>query len=165
MEISDLLDMTPDPMPDHLVTSAELAEWIGLSSGRINQLARDGVLPREALPLRGWGFPLKAAVRAYSEHTRSAAARRSADPELAAEKLRLTKANADRAEQAAARDRGDLLDATEVAKVWTATLTDLRAALLAVPDRVSARLGLNRATATALDGELRSALEMIADDR
>lgn len=165
MEISDLLDITPDPVPDHLVTSAELADWLGLSSGRINQLARDGILPREALPLRGWGFPLKAAVRAYAEHTRSAAARRAADPDLAAEKLRLTKANADRAEQAAARDRGDLLDATEVARAWTATLADLRAALLAIPERVSARLGLDRAAATALDGELRAALEVIADDR
>ena len=164
MEIADLLDLTPDAAPGDLVTSAELADWLGLSSGRVNQMARDGLLPRETLP-GGYGFPLKAAVRAYAEHARAAAARRAADPELAAEKLRLTKANADRAEQAAARDRGDLLDATEVAKAWTATLTDLRAALLAIPERVSARLGLDRSAATALDGELRAALEVIADDR
>ena len=110
-------------------------------------------------------FPLKSTVRAYCENTRSAAARRAADPELAAEKLRLTRAQADRAEQQAARDGGTLLQADAVAAAWTSIITDLRAALLAIPERVSAHLGLDRNMTAALDNELRYCLEVIADDR
>lgn len=44
-------------------------------------------------------------------------------------------------------------------------MTDLRAALLAVPSRVAGRVGLDRRAAATLDSELRAAMEGIADDR
>jgi len=163
METDDLLDMTPESAPPvDLVTSAELAPWIGLSSGYINQLARDGVLPRIALP-GGHGFPLKDSIRAYCEHTRAAAVRRTADPELADHKKRLAGEQADKIALQNARARGDLLDAQTVRAEWLSVAADLRARLLAVPARVAATAGLDRPTASALDRELRRAMSDLAE--
>ena len=61
--------------------------------------------------------------------------------------------------------RGDLLDGREVANEWRSIVTDLRAAVLAVPSRVAGRMGLDRATTAALDAEIRDAMEVISDDR
>ncbi|SIN99068.1 hypothetical protein [Vannielia litorea] len=165
-EIEDLLDMSPDaepPSDGELVTSAELAEWLGLSTGRLNQLARDGVLPRETTGLKGHKFPLRASVRAYCEHTRAAARSRTADPELADHKKRLAAEQADKIALQNARARGDLLDATAVRAEWLSVAADLRARLLAVPARVAATVGLNRPAAAALDIELRRAMSDLAE--
>ena len=39
-----------------------------------------------------------------------------------------------------AKTRGELLDAKRVASEWASTLTDLRAAILAIPQRVAGRV-------------------------
>ncbi|MCF2870315.1 terminase small subunit, Nu1 [Octadecabacter sp. G9-8] len=156
---------SPTDPADDLVTSGEVADWIGLTTSRVSQLARDGVLPRSDMPgpHGRTGYPLKAVVRAYTEYLRSRSVKTS-DPELAAAKLRLTQAQADKTEALAARNRGDLLEAQAVAKAWIAVTTDLRAALLAVPERVAGQLGLDRDTTAAIDAEVRTALEVIAND-
>ncbi|MEL6284576.1 MAG: hypothetical protein AAFQ18_00060 [Pseudomonadota bacterium] len=167
MEIADLLDITPDADPPDdgdLVTSSELGEWIGLSTGRINSLARDGVLPRVARP-GGHGFPLRAAVRAYAEQCRAAASRRSADPEMADHKKRLAAEQAEKIALQNAKARGELLDAQAVRSEWLSIAADLRARLLAAAPRVAAATGLDRAAADALDRELRRAVSDIAEDR
>ncbi len=160
--IDEFLADDPAEEASDRVSAAELAEWLGLTSSRINQLARDGVIPRETAP-GGYVFPCRAGVRAYCEHTRAAASRKSADPKLAAEKLRLTTAQADKAEQQAARDRGELVHVDEVRKAWGQIITELRGALLAAPERVASTVGLDRAATTALDAEIRAALTQLAD--
>lgn len=168
MEIADLLDLSPDPdpacpdsgLPD-LVTSATLADWLGLTAARVNELARSGVLPREPVP-GGWGYPIKACVRAHAEHARTLAARRQADPDLAAAKLALTEANAAKVELQNARARGGLLDAQTVRAEWLSIAADLRARLLAIPSRVAAAAALDRPAAAALDAEMRRALADLA---
>lgn len=163
--IDDLVGMpTPDLSTSEtadLVNATDLAEWLGLTPNRVSALAREGVLPRNAAKL----FPLKAAVRAYAEHSRAGAHGRRVDSELAAEKLRAAKATAEKLEIQNAKARGDLLDGKEVANTWRSIVTDLRAALLAVPSRVAGRMGMDRATTAALDSEIRDAMEVIADDR
>jgi phage terminase Nu1 subunit (DNA packaging protein) len=103
-------------------------------------------------------------VRAYCEHTRAAASRRAADPDLAAAKLALTRENAAKVELQNARARGDLLDAQTVRAEWLSVAADLRARLLAVPARVAAAVGLDRPAAAALDRELRRAMTDLAED-
>lgn len=161
MSVDELLGPDPTVEKPALVSAADLGEWLGLSSGRVNQISRDGILPRQPVP-GGYGFDLKDCVRTYAEYLRSR--RAQTDPELAAEKLRLTKAQADRAEQQAAKDRGELLPADAVAQTWTATLTDLRAAFLSVPERLASDLSLDQATTQAVDAEIRNTLETLADD-
>ena len=112
---------------------------------------------------RGYGHPLKESVRAYAEYLRGRAQSRSADPALAAEKLRLASETADKLAIQNARARGELIPSAEVRAEWLNIVADLRARLVAVPGRVSAKLGLERATAAALDAEVRSALMSLAE--
>jgi hypothetical protein len=65
---ADTVDKT-NPNGD-LVTSGEVAEWIGLTTSRVSQLARDRILPRSDTPgpHDRTGYPLKAVVRAYTEY-------------------------------------------------------------------------------------------------
>ena len=82
LTIDELLD--PDPsveISDDLENSAVLADWLGLSSSRINQLARDGVFQRDYHNGQ-YAFPLKASVQAYAEHLRNRSVRSSDQPTL-----------------------------------------------------------------------------------
>lgn len=149
-----------DPVGETL-TAAELGEWIGLTANRVHALGRDGVLPRTAEKT----FPLQASIAAYCDHARSLAKGKAADKALAEEKIRLAREQADKIALQNAAARGELLDSREVANEWRAVVTDLRAAVLAVPSRVASRMGLGREETTALDAEIREAMEAIADDR
>lgn len=159
----DALVGGPDPVPEtaDLVNAADLAEWLGLTANRVSALAREGVLPRNPDKL----FPLKAAVRAYADHARAGAQGRRVDSELAAEKLRLARATAEKAESANARVRGELIAAADVEREWAGVLRGVRAAMLALPSRVGQRLGhLTPHDIAALDREVRDALEELAND-
>ncbi len=157
-EFERLFDEAED---DTTVTAAELAPWLGISPNRVHALGRDGVLPRKA----GKRYPLQASVAAYCEHCRGLAKGKAADGELAAEKVRLAREQADKIALQNAAARGELLDSRFVAAEWHSIITDLRAAVLAVPSRVASELGFDRKETAALDSEIRAAMEAIADDR
>ena len=143
------------------VSANELAGWLGISANRIHYLAREGVLPRDD----SMNFPLKSSVAAYCRQTRSGLTGRQVDSELASEKLRLAKANAEKAETANAKARGDLIAAVEVEREWAAVLRGVRAAMLALPSRVAQRLGhLSPHDVAEIDREVRDALEELAND-
>ena len=169
-DIDAFLGLDPDPVtPDatdqesDLVTSAVIAAWLGLSTTRITQLAADGVLQRVTIRGRNY-FPHRATVLAYIETQRSAAARRAEAPELAAAKLALTEANARKVELQNDKASGDLLPVALVRNEWLGIITDIRSRLLAVPQRVAANLGLDRAVSASIDKEIRAAMaDMVAD--
>lgn len=72
---------------------------------------------------------------------------------------RLNAAQADLAEVRAAKMRGELVPVAEVESAWAAMLLEVRAGLLAIPDRVGARLGdLTPAHLAVIDSEIRAAL-------
>lgn len=150
-----------DPPAGETVTADELASWLGLTANRVHALGRDGVLPR----VDGKKYPLQVSVAAYCTHCRSLAKGKSTDTELAAEKLRLAREQADKIALQNAAARGEFLNAQTVAAEWRGIITDLRAAVLAVPSRVASELGFNRRETIALDSEIRAAMEAIADDR
>lgn len=142
-----------------MVSAAELGEWLGIAPNRIHALARDGILPRG----EDKAFPLRAAVLAYCEHARSLARGKQVDAELAAEKLRLAKANAEKAETINAKARGELIPSVEVEREWATVLRGVRAAMLAVPSRVAQTAGhLTPHDINAIDREVRDALEETA---
>lgn len=167
LDIDDLLGPEPGAEPPatelpETVNADVLARLLGITSNRVQTLAREGTIPKAA---RG-RYRLDDAIPAYVAYVReNPGGRRSKDSDLADEKKRLTRAQADRAETIAARERGELLPAKEVEAAWSTLLTDLRAALLAMPGRIAADLGLDREAAAALDAETRAVLEVIADDR
>ena len=137
----------------------DFSALLGISRQRVNELAREGVIPKTG---RGQ-FDLAIAVPAYCAWLREAPERRGGDAELKAEKVRLTREQADKAALENARLRGALLQAEEVERAWTAILVNLRANLLAIPARVSARTAMPRETVQIIDAEMRAALEGLAD--
>ena len=160
-DIDAFLNGGETPEPERMVAASVLGDWLGLTADHCRKLARDGKLPRDA----SGTFPLRAAVRAYCGNQREGARGRPlADPGLAGEKERLTRENADKVALQNAKARGDLIPATAVRAAWLEIVTDLRARLLAVPSRVAARLGLERAIAASIDAEIRAAMADIAAD-
>ncbi|WP_435001611.1 hypothetical protein [Sulfitobacter sp. MF3-043] len=148
-------------IPDDLENSAVLADWLGLSSSRINQLARDGIFERD-FHNGQYAFPLKASVQAYAEHLRNRSVR-SSDPRLADEKLRVAAGQADKLQIQNDKSRGELIPAAAVRAEWLSVAADLRARLLAVPSRVAAKLSLDRPATAALDVEMRRAMQALAE--
>jgi phage terminase Nu1 subunit (DNA packaging protein) len=159
--LADIDAMLDDPPDGETLTAAELGEWLGLTPNRVHALGRDGVLPR----VDDKRYPLQASVMAYCEHCRSLAKGKATDKELAEEKVRLAREQADKIALQNAAARGEFLDSRSVANEWRSIVTDLRAALLAVPSRVASELGFDRKETAALDSEIRAAMEAIADDR
>jgi phage terminase Nu1 subunit (DNA packaging protein) len=152
--------MANDLLPETM-DAATLAALLGLTANRVNALAREGAIPRAG---RG-RFPIPDAVQAYVAWAKAnPAGRRVADADLADEKKRLAREQADKIALQNARARGDLLDAHAVRSRWGEYTTRLRSALLAVPARVTAQVGLDRAGAAALDAEVRAALDQIATE-
>lgn len=159
-KLAEIDELVGVPMPELSVSAATIAEWIGVSPNRVHALARDGVLPRNP----DKSFPFRSTIKAYCLHARSGATGSQTDSDLANEKVRLAREQADKIALQNAAARGELLDSRQVANEWRAIVTDLRAAVLAVPSRVASRLALDRKETAALDAEIRDAMEAIADD-
>lgn len=159
-DLSDLLDDAPATG----IHESELADLLGITANRVRTLTSDGVIKRTA-PAR---YDRRLAVRAYCEHLRERAGRKGltqADTDaLKAEKLRVQRETADKLALANATARRELVPVAEVRREWVTAATDLRNALLAVPGRLQARLGLTAGQAESADAEIRLALESLADE-
>ena len=73
------------------MSAPALADILGLSARRVQQLGSEGILSKD-----GEGYPLSGAIQEYCEYLRGGA--RSNQDELDVETLRLTRAKADKAE-------------------------------------------------------------------
>ena len=157
--VAELLgDDPPADQPASLpfiVDGNTLAAVLGCTTRTVNKLAADGTIPRAG---RG-RFDIRAAVQAYVVFKTA--------PAAASDKARREKADADLAELKAAKAAASLLDATDVEREWATILRDVRAALLALPARMHARLPhLAKSDVAEFDSELREALRTLggADD-
>src|SRR3546814_756926 len=139
------------------MSAGDLARFLDLNHRTVNVLAERGVLGR----LASGKFDTADSVRRYVT-----CSRKGGDSDLAAAKLRKTKAEADKAELANQKARRELLEAAAVERECASVLRDLRAALLAVPSRVGSRLpALTAHDISTIDVEIRATLESLADDR
>ena len=146
------------------VSAAVIGQLIGVSARRVTQLRDEGIIP--AGP-RG-KFILGQAVRAYCAHMRpasgghAAGGSKSAGPaDIAEEKARLTKAQADLAEIKLGVARGDLVPAAEVEREWRNVFAAVRSRLLAVPSRL--RQVMDAEAAREADMEIRAALNELGN--
>lgn len=113
---------------------AVIAKLLDLSERRVQQLGREGVIPKAE---RG-RYDLVGAVRGYVRYLRDQASRaQSGVADFATERARLVKAKADLAEMEAAERRRALLPADQVEDAWREVLARLRARLLVLPDRIA----------------------------
>lgn len=136
-----------------MVTGTELADWLAVGQPALQAHLEAGRLVRE-----GQLYDLKASIRLYSAHMREVAAGRG-DQEVADAKKRLDHAKASLAELKLAAAAGQMVEASDVERVWTDVLRQLRSRILAVPNRVRQLLGhLGEMETRVIDRELRDAL-------
>jgi len=141
-------------------SAAELADLIGVPQKAIARLSASGVLARDKA--RG-KYLLKKSVAGYCDNIRRAASGRESEAVLA--RRCLLQAQADHAETKSRIESGALVAADDVEAKWSGTLRTIRALMMAIPSRASARLpSLSRHDASELDYAVRSALIEAADD-
>lgn len=143
---------------------AALSQFLGLVTSQIRTKTRDGILTKTG-PGR---WDVRASVKSYVAQLQVHASRAGRPPDggddLKAEKLRLTRAQADKEETRVKREAGDLVEAAAVTRGWSNLLRDMRNALLAVPSRCGAALPHLTATDIAtIDREIKKALEGLAN--
>lgn len=140
-----------------------IAKLLDLSERRVQQLSREGVIPKAT---RGQ-YDLIGSVRGYVIYLRDLAVKAQAGaPDYAAERARFIRARADLAEMEAEARRGSVIAAEDVEAAWIAVLALLRTRLLALPDRLAPRLYAEPNPAGVRDAlrlALREVLEELAE--
>ena len=119
-----------------MASQREVAEHLDLSTKRISELIRDGILPSKMgrSPLN-----LDVCRIAYISYLRKLGGynKRSGGGDIAEEKTRLTKAQADKAELEVSDLEGQLIPAQLVQDTWTDFVANARAKLLALPSKIA----------------------------
>ena len=142
---------------DPIVTRAELARRLGLSTRTIGDHAAHGRLVRQ-----GKGYALFASIRALVAYQSEALAGRNTEVQQARGRLELAKARL--AELRLAEEEGRLVDALEMQNLVAGMIVRVRNRILAAPKRVHFRLPhLTRSDIGAFDTELREALTELAN--
>ncbi len=137
-----------------------IAKLLDLSERRVQQLSREGVIPKAE---RGQ-YDLVGSVRGYVRYLRDQALKAQAGaPDYAAERARFIRARADLAEMEAKEKRRSLIAADQVEAAWIAVLALLRTRLLALPDRLAPQV-FEQSTVGDTRNLIRAAIREVLDD-
>lgn len=116
------------------VSAETAADHLDMSVSRFNELVRQNILPREGRAK----FDLDAVRVAYIRHIRDVAGGRKSDsdaPELTAERARLARAQASKAEIELAELEKLLVPAQDVEKAWISLASSFRSRMIALPGK------------------------------
>jgi len=142
---------------------AVIAKLLDLSERRVQQLSREGVIPKAT---RGQ-YDLIGSVRGYVRYLRDQAVSAQAGaPDYAVERARYIRARADLVEMEASQRRGALIAADDIETAWVKVLALLRTRVLALPDRLAPQVHIAASLAETRDllgVNLREALEDLAN--
>ena len=137
-----------------------IAKLLDLSERRVQQLSREGVIPKAT---RGQ-YELIGSVRGYVRYLRDQAIKAQAGaPDYAVERARFIRARADLAEMEAEEKRGSVIAAGDVEAAWIAVLTLLKTRLLALPDQL-APLAFDQSTVGDTRNLIRRSMREVLDD-
>lgn len=137
-----------------------IAKLLDLSERRVQQLSREGVIPKAT---RGQ-YELIGSVRGYVRYLRDQAIKAQAGaPDYAEERARFIRARADLAEMEAQEKRGCVIAAGDVEDAWIAVLTLLKTRLLALPDQL-APLAFDQPTVGDTRNLIRRSMREVLDD-
>lgn len=137
-----------------------IARLLDLSERRVQQLSREGVIPKAE---RGH-YDLIGSVRGYVRYLREQALKAQAGaPDYAAERARFIRARADLSEMEAEEKRRSLIAADEIEAAWIAVLALLRTRLLALPDRLAPQ-AFEQSTVGDTRNLIRAAIREVLDD-
>ena len=115
-------------------TIGEICALLGVTATAIRELASAGIVRRIG---RG-SYDIDGSVTSYCRHLREGASGRGG--ELANERARLAREQADQVAMKNRALRGELVEVAEVQRTWTGIARSVRAGVLALPTRVQARL-------------------------
>lgn len=137
-----------------------IAKLLDLSERRVQQLSREGVIPKAE---RGQ-YDLIGSVRGYVRYLRDQAQKAQAGaPDYAAERARFIRARADLSEMEAEEKRRSLIAADQIEAAWIAVLALLRTRLLALPDRLAPQ-AFDQPTVGDTRNLIRAAIREVLDD-
>jgi len=119
-----------------MATQRELAEHLDLSPKRISELIRDGILPSK---MGRSPINIDVCRIAYISYLRKLGGynKKSGTADIAEEKTRLTKAQADKAELEVSSLEGQLIPAKLVQDTWADLIANVRIRLLGLPSRIA----------------------------
>lgn len=142
--------------------ASTLAKLFHLTERRVQQLAKEGVIPKAE---RG-KYDLVGAVRGYVKYLQERAEGRGVAPQdLHTERARLVKAQADKTEIEVAEMGRALIPAERVIAAWQQLVAEFRAKCLALPSRLAPQLAGNHAIQDikeSIAGGVREALEELS---
>ena len=137
-----------------------IAKLLDLSERRVQQLSREGVIPKAE---RGQ-YDLIGSVRGYVRYLRDQALKAQAGaPDYAVERARFIRARADLSEMEAAQKRRSLIAADQIEAAWIAVLALLRTRLLSLPDRLAPQ-AFDQPTVGDARNLIRAAIREVLDD-
>ena len=137
-----------------------IAKLLDLSERRVQQLSREGVIPKAE---RGQ-YDLIGSVRGYVRYLRDQALKSQAGaPDYMAERARFIRARADIAEMEAQEKRLSLIAADQIEAAWIAVLALLRTRLLGLPDRLAPQV-FEQTTVGETRTLIRMAIREVLDD-
>jgi phage terminase Nu1 subunit (DNA packaging protein) len=145
-----------------ICTARTLATLLNLTQQHVANLAQDGIIPKI-----GHGqYDVIPAVQAYVRYLQGLAkGRRMETEEVHAERARLVRAQAARAELEVEQRKGLLLPVIDVLHSWEQLVDAFRARLLSLPMRLAPRLvamNESRTIQTALTASVREALQELS---
>lgn len=110
-----------------------IAKLFDLTERRVQQLAKEGVIPKAA----SGKYELAPCIKGYIKYLKEKAFGQDGTPNnITVERARLVKMQADNLEQEMKLRNKKLLDSDEVKKEWINMLSCCRSALLAIPNRL-----------------------------
>jgi phage terminase Nu1 subunit (DNA packaging protein) len=138
-------------------TAEAIAELLNLTPRWVRQLAKEGVIPK---PERG-KYDVIGAVQGYVKYLQARAEGRGVEAQdVHAERARLVRAKARRAELEVATLERSLLPFDEVVEAWQQLVAAFRARCLAMPSKLAPRLAMSetRQIQAVLTAAVREAL-------
>ena len=146
---------------EQIVSTLELAQILGISDRRIQQLVNEKVLEREGRSR----FHLARSVQAYMQYQIELIKERQSTGTLAEEQTRLAKAKADREELELEVRRGELIPVDVAGVVWGQVVASARTRLLSLPASIKTQLPHVDADAVEhVDRFVREILEEVSKD-
>lgn len=137
----------------------ELCALLGVTAATVRELASKGIVKRAAKGV----YDLDVSIPAYCAHLRQVASGRGG--ELALERARLAREQADQVAMKNRAARGELVEVGTVRQTWVGIVRSVRAGVLSLPTRVQARLPhLTAHDVAEIEREARAVLTELADN-
>ena len=159
----------PTPIELRTYPVKVISDLLRIAPRQIQQLAQDGIIPRDG---RG-RYQLKAAINGYVGHLQKrTTGRPSSRPvgsevlDYHAEKARLTKLQADKAQVELDERKGQLVEVDAISAEWARVVTDCKNRLLSIPTKAApivAPLSTPSEVMQVIEDLIREALEELAD--